>query len=403
MQPWPTFVNQYQLSNLRYVSVELFKILKSIPQRIFKNDVQKIYDFYNLERSNVPIHIIEMILRNGLRHASAFISRGDFIVTSEGLMCVEYNVSTNIGGWQSEVARECYVQNPVIGSFLSETKRNVTAIDSLYLRYLHFVKSTLEIVKEVGTTINLAVLKPVKAEVSDHHKKLYKSALKEINSLLQGELIFCGPLDLVVRDNKVFLNEDRIHAISDHGTHCGVNVYRSQGHDFVLILNGPVGNLLANKINLGILHDDRYANLFTPEERKMINSHVPYTRIARDLNQEAIDYYITNKEEYVLKCGVGEGGNEVVVGKDVDINTWKSSIWKALEEKNWIFQKFVESTPFTYQSLDAGFFDYNVVWGLFVLGDSFLGGFLRLGKQESDHVINCARGARISFMLQVEE
>jgi hypothetical protein len=74
-----------------------------------------------------------------------------------------------------------------------------------------------------------------------------------------------------------------------------------------------------------------------------------------------------------------------------------------MKEKNWIIQEFVESIPFVYQSGDSGTSDHNVIWGLFVFGNSYAGGFLRLGKKNTNHIINTAQGATESYMLQVVE
>jgi hypothetical protein len=393
------------LKELSDVSVKLLQIIRSIPKRIFNNNAEKIFDFYDLGRYNIHRDIAGLILERGLQNVSSFISRGDFIFTKDGLKCVEYNISSNVGGWQAEVARTWYVQNHIVNDFLNESGKEVSAIDPLYEGYLHFIQTTLESTKETDTQLNLAVLVPdLDSLTSNYHKSVFKKCLNAVNKSLIGELMFCAWNDLKVRNNRVYLNDVRIHAVSDQGQFCPIQVYLSQNQGFVTLLNGPVGHLVSNKINLAILTDEKYAHCFTPEELALIKAHIPTTYIVPvNLDKKKGDFFRDNKDNYILKSGDGASGNDVLIGKDTTVDVWEQWTIRAMKEKNWIIQEFVESIPFVYQSGDSGTSDHNVIWGLFVFGNSYAGGFLRLGKKNTNHIINTAQGATESYMLQVVE
>src|SRR6202035_2793349 len=48
VQPWPTFVGAEKLAEIRRVSIEVCRLLRGVPERIFKHDPVKLAEFYRL-------------------------------------------------------------------------------------------------------------------------------------------------------------------------------------------------------------------------------------------------------------------------------------------------------------------------------------------------------------------
>src|SRR5687767_13371676 len=48
LQSWPTFVGREKLAELKRVGIDVSRMLRSIPERIFHNDPEKLADFYGL-------------------------------------------------------------------------------------------------------------------------------------------------------------------------------------------------------------------------------------------------------------------------------------------------------------------------------------------------------------------
>ena len=50
----------------------------------------------------------------------------------------------------------------------------------------------------------------------------------------------------------------------------------------VTVVNSLRAKLLHKKMSLALLSDDRYARLYTPQQRRAIAKHIPWTRKVRE-------------------------------------------------------------------------------------------------------------------------
>src|ERR1700687_1845776 len=86
----------------------------------------------------------------------------------------------------------------------------------------------------------------------------------------------------------------------------------------VTVVNSFRAKLLHKKMSLALLSDDRYARLYTPEQRKAIATHIPWTRKMREGHTtyrgrtvDLVDHVSRWKDRLGLKPkdeGGGEGG-----------------------------------------------------------------------------------------------
>jgi hypothetical protein len=99
------------------------------------------------------------------------------------------------------------------------------------------------------------------------------------------------------------------------GTACVVNTFRAK--------------LLHKKMSLALLSDDRYEDLYTPEQRAAIARHVPWTRRVR---KELAETIAERRERLVLKPNDEYGGKGVVLGWTVDQAEWEAALEVALTQ-----------------------------------------------------------------------
>ena len=64
---------------------------------------------------------------------AAAIGRGDFLESSAGLQCLEFNMLSALGGWESPLWAEAYLQVPVLARFLRE--ENIEATHQLAVEH----------------------------------------------------------------------------------------------------------------------------------------------------------------------------------------------------------------------------------------------------------------------------
>ncbi len=93
VQAWPALIDRRMTGVLEEAGVGLFNLIKSIPRRIFNNDLQAMSRYYG-----VPIGDVEGFCRGTTQaHVDRFISRADFIFTESGPRCLEYNIAGCLG------------------------------------------------------------------------------------------------------------------------------------------------------------------------------------------------------------------------------------------------------------------------------------------------------------------
>lgn len=150
--------------------------------------------------------------------------------------------------------------------------------------------------------------------------------------LAGGRLVAAGmPIDLIYK--RVLIHELIAEGGLDHpivravrtGAVCMVNPFRCK--------------VLHKKASLAVLSDERNAHRFDAAERQVISEHIPWTRLVEerktvfhDRPVDLLPWMETNRERLVLKPNDDYGGAGIVLGWEVDGDTWTAAIRKAVGE-----------------------------------------------------------------------
>ncbi|RPH55535.1 hypothetical protein EHM82_05130, partial [bacterium] len=105
LQPWPALVDRARVAEMERVSTGLARLIKSLPRRVFGNDPERLRDFYDVASADLARVMVQA--PDGL---DAAIGRGDFLDSSEGLKCVEFNMLSALGGWEAPLWAEAYLR-----------------------------------------------------------------------------------------------------------------------------------------------------------------------------------------------------------------------------------------------------------------------------------------------------
>lgn len=151
---------------------------------------------------------------------------------------------------------------------------------------------------------------------------------------------------------------------------------------------------------LALLHEERFAGLFTDDERRLVADLLPWARKLEpgktvSFEGENVDLkrlVLERQQDFVLKEPYDIRGDGVTIGRTVDHSTWAAKIEKGFRQGN-IVQQYI--APMTYPVLgDAARMDcvpMKISFDSFVFGGRFVG----LGSKASHNErVNLFQGGR---------
>ena len=407
LQPWPILLSPAKSRSMQEASVAVIDIATSLPRRIFGDDLAALAEYFKLPGGEV---IAELILcePNGIEEA---LYRGDFIDTLDGLKCIEINGGSAVGGWIVALLGRLYPRVPVLARFLAEHGWALHCPDTLAAVLGHFVDGARKRPALCGNgEVNVAIT----AGADEHEfynpssaaeiRRVYAEVLDAASPGLRGELLFSDYADLTFQGGRVFNQGRRVHVLFEQQVAEGSRRQQAIGSFKAGLLDfytGPASQIIMDKRNLALMWELVDSSAFDEAERRAIRAVVPWTRrILRghtDYRGERVfipDLLATAREGLVLKRGYSSSGKHVFIGRAMSTAQWGEHVATALEEEGaWVVQEWLESVPYDLLDHHRGPLPHDVVWGLFVFGGRFQGGFLRTLPKELDAVINLAYGA----------
>lgn len=408
MQSWPTFVSSKVLGEAAHAAVELCRLAKSIPQRVFGSDLGKISEFYGID----PMHT-QMIapMLSSPKKLSGLLARPDLIRSSSGFKCLECNLAGNLGGWEPSSFGKTFLDQQWIARFLKEIGIVPQVKPVLRSILTHLVRQMLGRFRQKEVNLVVAAPSPeirlekISQIVQDEYARILAKAG------LQGVLIESDMTDLEEKDALIFCRGKRIHALVERFTNAAqTSIYKSWVWGKLLLFNGPVTPILTDKRNLALLWELQDSGLFNAQESEVIKTFLPPTyRVSSDRMHAKSHPPITDqgilsrRESWVLKSATGMGGEEVILGCETDSDTWDQAMSKALETGDWVIQERVDSPFHLYQSKTSGVTLHRLLWGCFVLGETFGGCWTRVSPQSSSQVVNAMKGAEEGVVFEMDE
>ena len=168
-----------------------------------------------------------------------------------------------------------------------------------------------------------------------------------------GRLWAAGaPVDLIYK--RVLLSELIERGGIDHP------VIRAVRDRAVCMVNPFRCKILHKKASLAVLSDERNAGLFSADERRAIDAHIPWTRRVEERRTQyqgrpidLIPFTVKERERVVLKPDDEYGGKGVVLGWETSAADWERAVHTALRERG-IVQERVQIPREPYPGLVDG-------------------------------------------------
>jgi hypothetical protein len=407
---WPTLVDARWVAEMERATVGVCKLIKDVPAVVFGGDLAAIAAFFGYD----PILLAAMFaVRN---YMSTVVARADFIDTPGGLMCCEVNMASNPGGWEHGFLREHYLRHPVIMDFCAREGITPGGHDTLVTFCEHMIDDALECgVIEPGGELNMVMaLDRAPTEGARRHVgEMYAEFLRRTGRGVTGQLWMSDSLaeELTFRGPDVYMGEQRVHVFYAYDMKpFPMQVLRAQVAGGLRVYNGGLTRMWLDKRNLALISENEGLAGWTEEDRALIRDHIPWTRLVsprtttwRGAEVQFPGFLLDQRDDMVLKRGLGFGGKDVHVGRYLAPDAWEARVRAAVEEGGWIVQERVESKPYFYPPRPgAAPVPHTVIWGLFCIGARYGGGFLRMLPQGAgEGVVNSIRGATDGAILEI--
>lgn len=275
-------------------------------------------------------------------------SRLDGFLLPDSLMFAEYNAESPAGLGYTEVLARLFDDLPVMARFK----------EAFSAQYFHLMSAILEALlasyREWGGTASPPTILivdfhgvPTWAEFQILAAHFESQGIPTVVAdprevtFEHGALIAGGRrIDLVYR--RVLIND-----ILSRPADCAalVEAYRTRA---VCVANTFRCKVPHKKAFFAVLTDEAHAGLFTPEERAMLDAHIPWTRLLADTRTtidgrrvELLPWVRDHRDAFVIKPNDEFGGAGVVLGWETDEAAWQAAIDHAVSgaEGQWVVQR----------------------------------------------------------------
>ncbi len=409
-QPWPIFVSSKRKKEMSDIAIKISDLIKTIIPRLFSYDVQKISSYFEI----APDVTKRLLFGATDDHIKNLLGRGDFIITpAKEFKCLEFNMQANLGGWQLDILEPMYAEIPVIAKFLKEYNPIIHKSQFFALLFDHVLDVFLKNNPRAGhpgsgiDEINMAIGYPdpfleFPTDIVGPIQKNYVDVLKQKNPSLKGDIFITALSSMKLMQNYLMLKNRKINILVEMINGPTPFLFMQVVKDGRLAMyNGPITRLMSNKFNLSFLSENQDSDIFTPEEQALIKKYIPWTR--KIVNTD-IPFLLSNQKTLVLKSAEGLGGEEVFLGCTTSTWEWEQQIKKAMADKRWIVQEYIESACYLFQNGASDCLPHHVIWGIFVFGATPAGGFIRMMPEQEMHgAINTHTGAERTIIIEVEE
>jgi hypothetical protein len=424
LQSWPLFIDPARRKEMADTAVGMDRLLKGAIERIFAASPAAVAEHFSANdadaegmRTFAPDAGTLAMLADEPNGVRAAPSRADYIEDAEGLKCVEYNAGGFLGGMQLEAMAERYLAAEPIARFLAEHGLKARAPGTTRALMRHMLRETIRMRLWTGGPFHVAVIgePSYPTLLALHDQERYQ---RELLAVLEaagikagGRVWVCADRDVKEAGGKLTVDGHVIHCILEH--HDGRGDTRIPFRYFkmgrVNFMTGPIGWLMNDKRNLALVSERAQTDDFTAAERDLIRAHVPWTRRVtpsahtfRGRTLRIPNDLPDMREHLVLKKASSIGGRAVSVGRFCTASEWNAAIARALHERDWVVQEYLQTVPYLFQHGDEGAVPHDLVWGLFAFGSDFGGAFLRMMPAGGGKgVVNAHQGAQSGVLLEL--
>lgn len=318
--------------------LKLKRLICALPLRLQMSPNQ----FFEFQQSDRTLP--SWAAHDPMRWVSSFF-RPDCILTAEGLKVIEFNIDNGSLSIFSGIAAKSYYQlipgfndwlNQIYGSNLSKS----VFTEEVVLDY--FLKGQAN-----GKKIIFWDLAERSVDIAEERRKEIDFLKKKGVSI---DLLVGDEILTVQKKSGIFIFRYFAYVHFFNSSNGMQEIFRKLNPQ--LFTNSDLGLssvLYDNKVNLALLWDPRTQSLLTDEEIELVKTYIPRSACVQAANPEASG----NKNQWVLKKGIGFQGKNVVVGSETDSSDWSHHLQQAAKEGGYILQEAVTPLRLPFNLTDG--------------------------------------------------
>jgi uncharacterized circularly permuted ATP-grasp superfamily protein len=299
-------------------------------------------------------------------------ARADAFILPGSLQFAEYNAESPAGAGYSQGLAELFDAEPVMAGFrerfAARFARPVDALlDALVASYREWGGTAspprMAIVdwREVPTFSEFEILRDaftalgVPTVICDPRDLEFAAGAPFSGAAGRGLYAKGERIDLVYRRvliNDIVAREGECRALLD--------AYKS---NTVCVANSLRCKIPHKKAFFAVLTGERYAGLFSAEEREMIRRHVPWTALVEERRVtvggqpvDLVPHLRAHRDQFVIKPNDEYGGTGVTLGWETSERDWDAAIARAIAERDrgWVAQQRIAVRREMFPVCDAG-------------------------------------------------
>lgn len=298
----------------------------------------------------------ELVLLNPGYTAPSPSSRLDTFFTPEtnALYLTEYNAETPAAPAYNDALTRAFLSMPIMGAF--QKKYEVQPLPARH----HMIHVIMDAYRQWGGTG-----RPTIAILDWHNVPTYSEFVlfEKYFKSVGYDCLIADPREVDYRHGKLWANGksfDMIYKrvlISELVGQGGVDhpIIQAVRDKAACMVNSFWCKILYKKASLAVLSDEQNVDLYSAEERKAIDQHIPWTRMVAERKTlhrgtlvDLIPFIQKRKDHFVLKPNDDYGGRGIVLGWEASQSVWEAAIKTALESPTIVQERIVlpqESYP----------------------------------------------------------
>ena len=370
----PLFVPEPEIAAFGADLAQIFDILTTLPDRLCGGDLRRYCAELGMDDS-----LAELACR-GADGKPPLYARADAYHDGTSFKLLELNVGSELGGIDTAQLNRAFLAVPEFADFADRhSLGHVDTVERLATTLRQAATTDEPVVALIESTNGLAAHQHVFVAIQEAMRAngiaLLLGEIQELGER-NGKITLRGtPLDVVLR---YFVAGELI----DDATAQQQLDLLLKAHKTVLFtpLDGAV---YASKGSLAMLHDPTVSKTFSAQEKAVVARVVPWTRLVKD---DLLDQCRTEREDLVLKPGVGYGGVGTVVGHAVTDEQWAQALRRTGDH---VVQRRVQPRGEPVLNAVTGVVEEWVAnWGVFVDSAGYAGGFVRALKPADGAVVS---------------
>ena len=382
----PMFIAEAEMTACADALMQIFDLLASLPERLFDGDFGRYCRAINIDPGRAA-------LIKRFPGPPTLYGRADMYHDGTSLKLLEYNTDSVIGGTERAEISRLLLEVDAFRDFAAEQELNYVHTGDRVARALRTAAEPVTggevpVVALVERDGGLPACMHLVLSFQEMMRRLgLDVVLGEISQLRSkaGRLYLHGKhIDVVLR----YFGIEDITA-SAGAAEAAEPIFRAHEEGKVVLWTTMRSWQIFNKGCLALLSDNRSREVFSRQERNVIDNILPWTRRIIAGDRAVIEQCRGDRSAFVLKPYGGYGGVGVVAGWKVSDREWKEALLEAARHGGHVAQRKVVPRNEPVVNPETGKVEpWSAVWDAYLTPDGYAGSRVRALPAGDHGVIN---------------